>query len=163
MLLLLTIYQKHQVFYQNGYYLYVKQPFIEDDLHKVLTFFLFHIFKISAVSVLNSVQTYISGLELTRRVYENKPLETTALSARTFGTWTFVSSVIRFYGAYYISNPLIYQLTLWSYCIAIFHFGSEWLVYRTAKLGKGLAGPLVVATTSITWMLLQRDYYLSLN
>ncbi|CAM9019616.1 unnamed protein product [Wickerhamomyces anomalus] len=107
-------------------------------------------------------QTYFSGLELTRRVYENKPLETTNLSARTFGTWTFVSAVIRFYGAYYLTNPQVYQITLASYLIAFFHFNSEWLIFKTAKFGKGLLGPLIVATSTIVWMTLQKDYYMGL-
>ncbi|ODQ59246.1 hypothetical protein WICANDRAFT_63740 [Wickerhamomyces anomalus NRRL Y-366-8] len=117
---------------------------------------------ISIVSVFNSAQTYFSGLELTRRVYENKPLETTNLSARTFGTWTFVSAVIRFYGAYYLTNPQVYQITLASYLIAFFHFNSEWLIFKTAKFGKGLLGPLIVATSTIVWMTLQKDYYMGL-
>ncbi|CCH40668.1 Ergosterol biosynthetic protein 28 [Wickerhamomyces ciferrii] len=107
-------------------------------------------------------QTYLSGLELTRRVYENKPQQTTDLSARTFGTWTFVSAVIRFYGAYYLTNPQIYQITLASYLIAFVHFVSEWLIFKTAKFGKGLLGPLIVATSTIVWMTLQKDYYTSL-
>lgn len=114
---------------------------------------------ISVVSVLNSVQTYISGLELTRRVYENKPQETTSLSARTFGTWTLISSFIRLYGAFYLQENHIYQLTFISYLIALAHFGSELIVYRTCKLGKGIMGPLIVATTSLTWMWCQKEYY----
>lgn len=114
---------------------------------------------ISVVSVLNSVQTYISGLELTRRVYENKPQETTPLSARTFGTWTLISSFIRLYGALYLQEEHIFQLTFISYLIAIGHFGSELLVYRTCKLGKGIMGPFIVATTSLTWMWCQKEYY----
>lgn len=110
----------------------------------------------------NSAQTYLSGLELTRRVYENKPQQTTDLSARTFGTWTFVSAVIRFYGAYYLTNPQVYQITLASYLIAFVHFVSEWLIFKTAKFGKGLLGPLIVATSTIVWMTLQKDYYTSL-
>lgn len=46
---------------------------------------------ISVVSIFNSIQTYISGLTLTRKVYSKKPEQTTKLSARTFGTWTFIS------------------------------------------------------------------------
>ncbi|CCE94099.1 Erg28p TDEL_0H02400 [Torulaspora delbrueckii] len=114
---------------------------------------------ISVVSVFNSLQTYISGLELTRRVYENKPAETTSLSARTFGTWTFVSCVIRFYGAMYLQEEHIFQLTFISYLIAIAHFGSELLIFRTCKLGKGFMGPLVVASTSLIWMYNQKEYY----
>lgn len=114
---------------------------------------------ISIVSVFNSVQTYISGLELTRRVYERKPEQITELSARTFGTWTFVSCVIRFYGAFYLNEEHVFQMTFISYLIAITHFGSEWLIFGTCKFGKGLLGPLVVATTSLTWMYYQKEYY----
>ncbi|GME71514.1 unnamed protein product [Ambrosiozyma monospora] len=46
-----------------------------------------------------------------------------------------------------------------SYCIALWHFGSEWLYYKTVKFDRGLAGPLIVSTLSITWMLTQRDFY----
>ncbi|CAR21166.1 Erg28p [Lachancea thermotolerans] len=114
---------------------------------------------ISVVSVLNSIQTYISGLELTRRVYERKPSETTSLSARTFGTWTFISCVIRLYGALFLYEEHIYQLVCISYLVALFHFGSELLVFRTCKLGKGFMGPLVVSTTSLLWMYNQKEFY----
>jgi hypothetical protein len=40
------------------------------------------------------------------------------------------------------------------------HFTSEWLVYKTVKFGKGLAGPLITASLTITWMILQKDFYL---
>lgn len=83
----------------------------------------------------------------------------TPLSSRTFGTWTFLSAVIRLYGAYYIDNPLIYQLTLWTYALAGVHFFSEWLVFGTARWGKGLAGPVFVSTGSIVWMVAQWGYY----
>lgn len=123
---------------------------------------------ISVVSIFNSAQTYFSkDLSLTKRVYEleasknhGKP-QVTNLSARTFGTWTFITSVVRFYGAFYITNPQIYQLVQWTFLVAGLHFVSEWLVYKTTKLGKGLAGPLIVASTSLIWMFLQQDWYLN--
>ncbi|SCU78501.1 LADA_0A05930g1_1 [Lachancea dasiensis] len=114
---------------------------------------------ISVVSVFNSLQTYFSGLTLTRRVYERKPSETTNLSARTFGTWTFISSVIRLYGALYLQEEHIYQLVCISYLVALFHFGSELIVFRTCKLGKGFMGPLIVSTTSLAWMYTQKEFY----
>lgn len=54
----------------------------------------------------------------------------------------------------------MYDLALATYLVAGAHFLSEWLVFKTAKLGKGLAGPLVVASSSIIWMVLQRDFYI---
>lgn len=113
---------------------------------------------ISLVAFLNSVQAYTTP-EISKKVYENKPNEITALSARTFGTWTFLSAIIRFYGAYYLSNPQIYSIVYWSYVIAFTHFALEFLVYKTAKVGKGLAGPAIVSTLTLVWMWLQWDYY----
>jgi hypothetical protein len=124
--------------------------------------------QVSLVSVLNSAQAY-STLHYTQRVYSGSsslpktPASTaspvTPLSARTFGTWTFISSVIRLYAAYHISNPQVYQLALWTYGIAWAHFMSEWWVFGTTKWGAGLAGPVFVSTGSLIWMGLQWGYY----
>lgn len=114
---------------------------------------------ISAVALFNSVQNYVLGPKLTRQVYENKPNETTYLSSRTFGTWTIISSIIRLYGALFITERHVYQLVFWSYVIALAHFDSEWFIFGTCKLGKGIMGPIMVATTSLIWMWNQWDYY----
>lgn len=116
---------------------------------------------ISIVSIFNSIQTYASGLALTRKVYAAKPGEVTNLSARTFGTWTIISSIIRFHGAYHLNNPQVYQIVFASYAVAFFHFNSEWLVYKTCRMGSGLLGPMIVATSTLIWMTLQRDFYLN--
>ena len=55
----------------------------------------------------------------------------------------------------------MYQLAPWTYVIALVHFGSEWLVFGTAKMGKGLIGPLCVASGTLVWMLLQWEVYLN--
>ena len=114
---------------------------------------------ISIVSIFNSLQTYQKDLTLTKLVYNAKPQQVTNLSARTFGTWTLITSIVRLYGAYYITNPQVYQLTQFTFGVAAFHFLSEWLIFRTTLLGKGLAGPLVVSSLSLAWMWLYKDYY----
>lgn len=38
-----------------------------------------------------------------------------------------------------------YELCMWSFVIALGHFTSEVLVFRTAKLSPGIISPLVVA------------------
>ncbi|KAK9331814.1 hypothetical protein V1520DRAFT_336757 [Lipomyces starkeyi] len=116
---------------------------------------------ISVVSAFNSAQSYFGGLKLTRRVYEGNPAQVTGLSARTFGTWTFLTALVRLYGAYHINNPAVYDITYVTYIVAFMHFSSEWIIYKTAKLGKGLAGPLIVSTTTLVWMALQKSYYLN--
>lgn len=117
---------------------------------------------ISVVSVFNSLQTYlVKDLALTRKVYSNAPPnEVTNLSARTFGTWTFLTSVVRFYGAYnLVGNDQIYNLCIWTFVIAGAHFASEWLWFKNCKLDKGLAGPLIVASSSLYWMTSQKAFY----
>ncbi|WPK24720.1 hypothetical protein PUMCH_002004 [Australozyma saopauloensis] len=120
---------------------------------------------ISVVSVFNSLQNYlIKDVSLTRKVYSAAPeMEVTRLSARTFGTWTFLTAIVRFYGAYnLVGNEQWYNLSMWTFAIAGFHFVSEWLVFRNCKLDSGLAGPLVVASSSLIWMYQQKAYYLGL-
>jgi hypothetical protein len=118
------------------------------------------------MSIGNSIQAY-STLTFTSRVYNPTPIDpppvvpkhVTALSARTFGTWTFMASLIRFYAAYNINDPAMYQLAMWSYAVAWVHFTSEWLVFGTTRWGKPLAGPVIVANSSLIWMFMQWGFY----
>ncbi|KAK0261993.1 ergosterol biosynthesis protein [Friedmanniomyces endolithicus] len=116
---------------------------------------------LSIVSIGNSVQAYVS-LAGTREVYAGSAPSSspvTPLSARTFGTWTALSSIIRLYAAYHIQEPVVYQLALWTYGLAFAHFASEWLVFGTARWGRGLAGPIFVSTVTGSWMLAQWSSY----
>ncbi|EME44215.1 hypothetical protein DOTSEDRAFT_172319 [Dothistroma septosporum NZE10] len=131
---------------------------------------------LAVVSIGNSVQCYIS-LTGSRAVYsgssqttqstgagDKKTVSTSPvneLSARTFGTWTALSSIVRLYTAYNITDPLVYQLCLWTYGIAFAHFFSEWLVFGSAKWGQGLASPVIVSTVSTVWMLIQWRSYVA--
>ncbi len=120
--------------------------------------------QISGVSALNSLQCYFD-ISFPRRVYSGtlSPSTTTSPvtehSARLFGTWTLLASVIRLYAAYNISNPELYQLALWTYGIALMHFASEWLIYGTARWGTGLGMAVAVASTSLLWMVNQWGWY----
>jgi len=140
------------------------------------------------MSVGNSLQAY-SSLYLAQRIYNNNPNSSsssssrktkppaktssssdlttatsnstaTPLSARTFGTWTIMTAVVRLAAAYNIDNPVAYQLALASYVVAWLHFTSEWLVFKTARWNSALAGPVCISTGSIVWMVAQRGYYL---
>ncbi|CAO2652901.1 Nn.00g023120.m01.CDS01 [Neocucurbitaria sp. VM-36] len=121
---------------------------------------------VAVISIGNSIQAY-STLHFTARVYNPSPIDpppqtpkhVTALSSRTFGTWTFLTSLVRLYAAYNITNGAFYQLAMWTYVIAWGHFVSEWFVFKTTRWGKPLAGPLIVANTSLIWMFLQWGYY----
>jgi hypothetical protein len=63
------------------------------------------------------------------------------------------------YAAYHIYDPLVFDLAQWTYGIALMHFVSEWLVFGTAKAQGRFLGPLIVATTSLAWMTLQKGWY----
>lgn len=137
--------------------------------------------QISVVSLANSIQSYTS-LAGTRAVYsgtvrspkkpDGVPASTlrtsssdlspvTELSARTFGTWTAITSIIRLYAAYHINDKPVYEMALWTFGVAWAHFISEWLFFGTAKFGKGLIGPLVVSTGTGYWMLSQYGAYVN--
>lgn len=110
------------------------------------------------ISIGNTIQAYLTTVN-TAQVYAASPDSINPLSSRIFGTWTFLSSVIRLYAAYNISNPQIYQLAMWAYAAAWGHFMSEWLVFGTAKWGKGIAGPAIISNGSLVWMLTQWGFY----
>ena len=114
--------------------------------------------QVSLTSFGNTIQAYLTTKN-TREVYVQSGPETTALSSRLFGTWTIVSAVVRLYAAYNISNPQVYQLAIWAYAIAWVHFMSEWMVFKTAAWGRGLAGPAFISTGSLVWMFSQWGYY----
>lgn len=121
---------------------------------------------VAIISIGNSIQAYTT-LTFTSRVYNPSPIDpppaipkhVTALSSRTFGTWTLLTSLVRLYAAYHINEPAMYQLAMWTYAVAWAHFMSEWWVFGTTRWGKPLAGPVLVANTSLLWMLMQWGWY----
>ncbi|ODH37359.1 hypothetical protein ACO22_02634 [Paracoccidioides brasiliensis] len=111
---------------------------------------------VSIVSALNSSQAYLSS-NYAAQLYNNAPAN--AVQSRTFGTWTFLSSIIRLYAAYYISESHVYDLAMWTYGIAFAHFVSEWLIFGSAKAKGRFISPLFVASGSLLWMATQREWY----
>lgn len=115
---------------------------------------------IAVTALLNSFQNFVT-LKFTRRIYNGVPsVSVTALQARTFAAWTLTSAVVRAYAAYHIHDKTMYDMALLTYLIAFSHFGSEWLIFRSAKVGPGLLSPVLVSSTSMIWMLKQYDFYI---
>ncbi|GAA6019807.1 hypothetical protein JCM10207_003703 [Rhodosporidiobolus poonsookiae] len=112
---------------------------------------------VSGLAVFNSVQNFLTT-SLTRRVYSRSPASVNPLQARTFAVWTLMSAAVRIYAAYNISNKAMYDLALVSYVLALGHFFSEFALFRTAGF-QGALSPFIVATTSLTWMIKQYDFY----
>ncbi|KAI0059121.1 Erg28-domain-containing protein [Artomyces pyxidatus] len=118
-------------------------------------------FLIASVALLNGLQN-IRSPDLCQRLYSVKSeAEVTPLQARAFGTWTMTSAVARFYAAYNITDRAVYHMTVWTYIIALLHFTSEIAIFRTAKLEMSSVMPFLVAGTSIIWMIMQYNFYLS--
>ncbi|KAJ5646058.1 hypothetical protein N7490_002430 [Penicillium lividum] len=113
---------------------------------------------VGAVSVINSLQAYTSA-DYTSKLYTNGSVACEPLSGRVFGTWTFLSAVIRMTAAYNITNPVAYDLALWTYAIALTHFAGELIVGNASLKGRFIS-PLIVASSSLAWMLTQRGAYL---
>ncbi|KAJ5902867.1 Ergosterol biosynthetic protein 28 [Penicillium taxi] len=113
---------------------------------------------VSVVSAVNSVQSYVSP-DYTSKLYTNGALAVGALPGRVFGTWTFLSAVIRMTAAYNIDSPIAYNLAIWTYAIALAHFTGE-LIFGNAVLKGRFLSPLIVASSSVAWMLTQREFYL---
>lgn len=126
----------------------------------------FPLSQVSIISTANSVSSYVDP-DYARQLYAGSPSTgnvspVNPLSGRTFGTWTLLSSVVRMYAAYYVNSPIAYDLALWTYGIALFHFVSEWLVYGSAQPKGRFVGPLIVASSTVAWMFTQRSWYLAL-
>ncbi|KAL4875291.1 hypothetical protein BJY04DRAFT_202386 [Aspergillus karnatakaensis] len=120
---------------------------------------------VSVISAANSVQAYFSEAYTAQlyngRLADGRP-HSNAHSSRLFGTWTFVSAVVRFSAAYNITTPVAYDLAAWTFGIALVHFVGEWLGFGSAQPKGRFVSPLIVASASLTWMLTQRSAYLGL-
>ncbi|KAI5122926.1 hypothetical protein M0805_007604 [Coniferiporia weirii] len=115
---------------------------------------------VATTALFNTVQCFFT-LKFTKRIYNTSPggCAVTALQARTFAVWTLTSAVVRFYAAYHITDKVVYDMALFTYLIAFGHFSSELFIFRTAKINPGVISPVIVATTSLIWMVTQYDFY----
>ncbi|KAL9024564.1 MAG: hypothetical protein Q9196_006430, partial [Gyalolechia fulgens] len=114
------------------------------------------IIQVVALSVWNTVQCYQSP-NFARRTF-NGPTsgsEVTPFAGRVFGSWSFLSGLVRLFAAYNISDKNLYLLALCTYLIVLANYAGELLAFGTMKFGKGSAPSIFVATTSIVWMITQ--------
>ncbi|KAI1738156.1 ergosterol biosynthesis protein-like protein Erg28 [Xylaria scruposa] len=82
------------------------------------------------------------------------------LLARVYGVKNIYTSLIRFYAAYYISNPQIYDLATLTFVGVLFLYAGEVFVFRTSRL-KETAFSFALSGSALVWMVSQREWYLS--
>ncbi len=85
--------------------------------------------------------------------------QVTPLAARLSGTYTLISAIVRIYASYYLHVAPVYHITVCTYVVALFHFGTEFAVYKTAPFGLPVFLPFLFATLGITWMTTQYGFY----
>lgn len=85
--------------------------------------------------------------------------QVTPLAARLFGTYTLISAIVRIYACYNLHLAPVYNIALWTYIVALVHFGSEWAFYRTAYLSPPVLFPFFFASVGIVWMSSQYGFY----
>ncbi|KAI7865328.1 Erg28 like protein-domain-containing protein [Spinellus fusiger] len=112
----------------------------------------------SALGLFNTVQNYCTS-SLTKRVYANKPEQVTPMSGRLFATWTWSVSMVRIYVAFNLQHGCMYELGLWTYVIALTHYVTEWLVFKSCKLNGPFMSPMIVAVSSLVWMIQSYSHY----
>jgi hypothetical protein len=114
----------------------------------------------AALSLNSTIICYAStSTALVRRIYSHAPpSDVTPLSSRTFGIWNLLSTIVRIYAAYHIHERTVYTLGLWTYIVALAHFGGEWLVFGTAG-GKSMLAAEATPIFTIIAMLWQWNQY----
>ncbi|KIY96957.1 Ergosterol biosynthetic protein 28 [Monoraphidium neglectum] len=89
---------------------------------------------------------------------DKEPQLVNELYGRLFATWTLLTCGLCLICARNPTNPAIYGATLLSFVVALAHFLTELLVFKTMSL-KGAASPMVVAGLSVLWMGAGWNYY----
>jgi hypothetical protein len=85
--------------------------------------------------------------------------QVTPLAGRLFGTYTTVAAIVRLYAAYNITVAPVYDIAVWTYVVALAHFGSELLVYKSMNFGLPQFFPFLVSTATLICMPLVRSHY----
>lgn len=66
---------------------------------------------------------------------------------------------MRYYAAYRLDDPDFYDLAMATYIVAMFHFGTELLWYKTTRVLSGSLSTYVVGVATLVWMGVQRGAY----
>ncbi|KAI0467482.1 ergosterol biosynthesis protein-like protein Erg28 [Xylaria cf. heliscus] len=82
------------------------------------------------------------------------------LLARVYGVKNIYTSLIRFYAAYHISNPQVYDLATLTFAGVLFLYAGEVFVFKTARVRETVFS-FAMSGSALVWMVAQREWYLS--
>ncbi|KAF4123050.1 Erg28 like protein [Geosmithia morbida] len=87
----------------------------------------------------------------------------TPLGNRLFSTWTLLACVVRCYAAYHLHHGPVYDMAVWTYVIAFFHFSSELFYFKSMSFGVPQFFPFLLSSCALIWMPSVRDSYVTVN
>ncbi|RMY74266.1 hypothetical protein D0864_10052 [Hortaea werneckii] len=120
------------------------------------------LFLTAIVSAARTFQCYLPATSnrIMRILYSNSNFrETSALAAREFGSWNFLSCIVQINAGLNPHNSGAYNTALWSFIIFLAHFAFERIAYNTVG-GRGLLAAEILAFVTFCWMCYARGYYL---
>ncbi|KAH8680839.1 hypothetical protein BX600DRAFT_504590 [Xylariales sp. PMI_506] len=83
----------------------------------------------------------------------------TPLAGRLFGTYTLISSIVRIYASFHLDKEPVYMMALWTYVVALGHFLSEGVIYKSLYWTYVQMLPLFFASVGTIWMFSAKSFY----
>ncbi|RMY83473.1 hypothetical protein D0861_07417 [Hortaea werneckii] len=123
------------------------------------------LFLTAIVSAARTFQCYLPATSnrIMRILYSNSNFrETSALAARQFGSWSFLSCIVQINAGLDPHHSGAYITALWSFIIFLAHFAFERIAYNTVG-GRGLLAAEILAFVTFCWMCYARAYYLDFS
>ncbi|RMX95465.1 hypothetical protein D0868_11718 [Hortaea werneckii] len=123
------------------------------------------LFLTAIVSAARTFQCYLPATSnrIMRILYSNSNFrETSALAAREFGSWSFLSCIVQINAGLNPHHSGAYNTALWSFIIFLVHFAFERIAYNTVG-GRGLLAAEILAFVTFCWMCYARAYYLEFS
>lgn len=108
---------------------------------------------LSSLALFAAILGYFFQDTVKERQFSNTPNEVTPLAGRLYSTWTFLASVVRIIGSFYLHERGVCLILLSSFVVAFYFFMYEMFVSQTVPL-KNAITPLIVSSISIVWLFL---------
>lgn len=101
-----------------------------------------------------AIGAYAKPMSPHKTLYRTSKYTVYSEFSRMYATWLLTSTCVRI--AFFLADSIksdtaIFWLAFATYVIALWHFGLEIFVFKTAALRPGGVAPLLVASGSIAW------------